>query len=74
MQFEINYDKERKNLHGNTITFAQKFNKSQPKFKIRKKKGFIEPCPGYYDTDIKLCEMNRNCDRAPDMAGQANRS
>ena len=35
----------------------------------------MKPEIGFYDnTDVKLWEMNRNCERAPDMAGQASRS
>ena len=78
MQFEITYDKDRKNLLTNTVTFAQKFCRSQPKFKTRKqsrKEGQMKPEIGFYDnTDIKLWEMNRNCERVPDMEGQASRS
>jgi len=36
VQFQINYDKDRKNLNTNTVTFAHKFNQSQPKFKTQK--------------------------------------
>ena len=34
--FEVDYDKDRKHLKTNTVSFAQKFCRSQPKFRIRK--------------------------------------
>ena len=50
--FKVKLDKQRTNLNTNTVTFAKKYAKSQPRHKIirqDRKPGEMGPSVGYYE-------------------------
>jgi hypothetical protein len=63
-QFRVKIDKKRVNINTNTVTFAQKYSKSQPRHKIikqTKKESDMMPGVGFYDAaDMDEREVKNN--------------